>query len=118
MDRLLFYLTIDQLSLKLKSQLCLLHLDDATLGEVDVVHELEVIKQDGEELVLMLNGKKSEIISDCAATRNSILLSLLDAHFDSFTNATLPGFPIGEVNSVSDTIREKTHVLKIMRSRL
>ena len=41
----------------------------------DVSHDLEVIKQDGEKPGVMLNGKKSEMISDCTATRNSILSS-------------------------------------------
>ena len=55
---LLFCLIIHHLSLKLKSQLCLLYLDDVTLeGEAeDVLHDLGVLKQDGEELGLTLPG--------------------------------------------------------------
>ena len=106
---LLFCLIIYQISLKLKSQLCLLYLDDVTMGGKveDVLHDLEVIKRDGEELGLILNGKKSEIISGCVVSSNNILSCLPDAHIVPPAKATLLGSPIGDVNSISDITKRR-----------
>ena len=60
---LLFCLTLHNLSLQLKSDLCVLYLDDTTLGGSceDILHDLGVIK-DAAKLGLSPNNSKSEII--------------------------------------------------------
>ena len=52
---LLFCLSIYQLLLQLKTELCLLYLDVVTLGGKveDVLHDREVVRRNGEELGLI-----------------------------------------------------------------
>ena len=75
---LLFCLTIHPLVSQLKLELCVWYLDDSTIGgpAEDIKHDLEVIVCEGAALGLHLNERKSEVIGDDLAARDSILLSI------------------------------------------
>ena len=85
---LLFCLTIHELILQLESDLCMLYLDDGTLGRNPkvVLWDLQLVEQGGVELGLSLNHKKLEVIScDCiaretllSATAANVSLSVSD----------------------------------------
>ena len=101
---LLFCLTLHQLSLQLRSELCLFYLDNGTLGgsEDDILHDLEVINNAADELGLMLNMQKCELITCSSTIRDSSLL----------------GSPLGDIDCISDTIQLKVSILEIMGIRL
>ena len=107
---LLFCLTIHQLCSKLKSELSLFYLDDGTLGgNAEMLqHDLEVVEQEGAELGLKLNHLKSEVICSVPDIRNSILSYLPGARVVDPGDATLLGSPIGDVTSISLSLRRKT----------
>ena len=117
---LLFCLTIHPLVSQLKSELCLWYLDDTTIGgpAEDVKHDLEVIVCEGAALGLHLNERKSEVICDDLAARDSILLSIPEAQTIDPESACLLGSPIGDIRSISDAISGKTKLLRTMGDRL
>ena len=114
---LLFCLTIHPLVSQLKSELCVWYLDDGTIGGAaeDVKRDLEVIVCEGAALGLHLNERKSEVIVDDPAARDSILpgAQVTDPAF-----AFLLGAPIGDTSSTSDAISGKTQLLCRMGDRL
>ena len=75
MGPLLFCLTLHQLSLQLRSELCLFYLDDGTLGgsEDDILHDLEAINNAADELGLVLNMQSSSHAICSSMIRDSIL---------------------------------------------
>ena len=116
---LLFCLSLYQLHSQVKSEFCVLYLDDVTLGEnlEDVLHDLEVFERVAAELGLLLNHCKSVICSD-QPMRASILASVPEVRVVDPADACLLGSPIGDVGSISNTINETVHVLEIMGDRL
>ena len=117
---LLFCLTIHPLVSQLKSELSAWYLDDSTIGgpAADVKHELEVIVCEGAALGLHLNERKSEVIGDDLAARDSILPSIPEAQTIDPESAFLLGSPIGDTRSTSDAISGKTQLLRTMGDRL
>ena len=75
---LLFCFTIHPLVSQLKSELCILYLDDGTIGRTaeDIKHALEIVVREGAALGLHLNEQKSEVICEDPAPRGSILPSI------------------------------------------
>ena len=57
---------------------------------------------------LHLNERKSEVIGDDLAARDSILLSIPEAQTTDPESAFLLGSPIGDTRSTSDAISGKT----------
>ena len=114
-----FCLTIHPLVSQLKS-LCLVPRYDSTIGgpAEDVKHNLEVIVCEGAALGLHLNERKSEVIGDNLAARDSILLSIPEAQTTDPESAFLLGSPIGDTRSTSDAISGKTQLLCAMGDRL
>ena len=117
---LLFCLSIYRLSSQLKSELCLFYLDDITLGGnlEDAYHDVVVVEREAAELGLRFNRQKSEVICGDSATRDSILSALPGARVIDPMSATLLGSPIGDVDSISKSLSEKLHRLRIMGERL
>ena len=117
---LLFCLTIHELSSQLQSELCLFYLDDGTLGGSveDLKHDLEVVERLGAEIGLQLNSRKTEIICPNTDATASLRFSLPGAHVVDPMKATLLGSPIGDVSCISDTLRAKTNLLRMMGDRL
>ena len=90
---LLFCLTIHPLVSQLKSELGVWYLDDGNIGGVteDVKHDLEVVVREGAALCLLLNERKSEVICEDMAARDSILSSIPGAQVIDPASASLLG---------------------------
>jgi hypothetical protein len=117
---LLFCFSIHDLSCKLSADFCVMYLDDVTLGgSVDQLgHDLEIIQQ-AEELGLVLNNAKSEVIGISGSGHERELLSFLPgASFVSPLSAELLGSPIGDISCVEKAIFDKIEALKIIGARL
>ena len=117
---LLFCLTIHRLTMQLRSEFCAFYLDYGTLGGSvgDVAEDLWSVERMAEDLGLQLNRGKSEVICGDTATRESSLLAAPGLHVTSPTDASLLGSPLGDTESISNTIREKTHLLQTVENRL
>ena len=114
---LLFCLTIVS---RLKSSFAVFYLDDGTLGGSlhEVLSDLRLVEEEAAKLGLHLNHSKSELICDDVPTREAMLFEVPGLHNVSCSQATLLGSPIGNVECISDTIKEKTELLKLMGGRL
>ena len=117
---LLFCLTIHSLVSRLKSSFAVFYLDDGSLGGSlqEVLSDLRLVEEEAAKLGLHLNHSKSEIICDDAPTRKAMVFEVPGLHNVSCSQATLLGSPIGKVECISDTIKEKTELLKLMGGRL
>ena len=71
---LLFCLSIHHVVCHLKSELCIGYIDD-----LDVQHDVDLVECEAGELGLVLNHKKSEIITNNPSSRSSILAQMPDA---------------------------------------
>ena len=78
---LLFCLALHQLHSHMKSEFCVLYLDDVTLGgdREDVLHDFKIFEREAADLGLLLNQHKSEVICEARTTREYILSSILGA---------------------------------------
>ena len=116
---LLFCLTIHKLTSQLESELCLFYLDDGTLGgeAEQVLRDLLLIEQGAKELGLSLNHAKSEVISTEPAARNILLASAPNLHVTDPAFATLLGSPLGSIECINESIREKVESLRILGDR-
>ena len=112
---LLFCLTLHRHCLQLRSELCIMYLDDVTLGGScsDILHDLEAIME-AENLGLTLNNSKSEIICHDHTTRGSIITHLPGAQVVDPSHASLLGSPLDDDKSVSMAIEEKIAILMRM----
>ena len=90
------------------------YLDDGTLGGPlqEVLSDLRLVEEEAAKLGLHLNHSKSELICDDAPTREAMLFEVPGLHNVSCYQATLLGSPIGKVECISDTIKEKTELLE------
>ena len=61
---------------------------------------------------------EQQLICDDAPTREAMLFEVPGLHNVSCSQATLLGSPIGKGKCISDTIKEKTELLKLMGGRL
>ena len=95
------------------------YLDNISLeGDVIVVlHDLVVIEREAEELGLLLNHRKSEVICSDMSTRNFIVF-FPGASVVEPSEACLLASPIGDLDCVSSVIDEKVRLLRIMGERL
>ena len=120
LDPLLFCLTIHPLVSTLKSSFAVFYLDDGSLGGSlqEVLSDLKLVELDEAKLGLHLNHSKSELICDDAPTLEALLFEVSGLHNVSCSQATLLGSPIGKVECISDTIKQKTELLKLMGGRL
>ena len=80
--------------------------------------DLEVVEREGARIGLQLNRQKSEIICTDPDTTIFVQSSLPGALVVEPSTATLLGSPIGDVVSVSATLKAKTNMLKRMGERL
>ena len=117
---LLFCLTLQQLSLQLRSELCLFYSDNGTLGgsEDDILHDLEVINDAADELGLMLNVQKCELITCSSTIRDSILSVSPQLQVTMPDSVSLLGSLLGDIDCISDTIQLKVSNLETMGIRL
>lgn len=115
---LLFCLTLHRHCLQLRSELCIMYLDDVTLGGscFDLLHHLGVIKE-AEKLGLTLNNSKSEMICHDHTTGGSIITCLPGAQVVDPLHVSLLGSPLGDDSSVSAAIEEKMAGLVRMGER-
>ena len=120
MGPLLFCLTLHQLSLQLRSELCLFYLDDGKLGgsEDDILHDLEAINNAADELGLVLNMQKCELITCSSMIRDSILSVSPQLQVIMPDYVSLLGSPLGDIACICDTIQLKVSNLETMGARL
>ena len=117
---LLFCLTIQDMISSLSSSYRVFYLDDGTLGGPveEVLADLRYLVDTSRELGLVLNTKKSEIIS-----KDNTAVSTMQTAFPSLscvspTNATLLGSPIGGLQSINALIATKIQTLQSLGARL
>ena len=81
----------------MRSEFCILYLDDVTLGGnvEDLVHDLRVFQQEAAELGLRLNQQKSEIICNHSLVPSPILALIPDAAITDPNIACLLGSLLG-----------------------
>ena len=115
---LLFCLTLHHLCRRLRSPLCVLYLDDVSVGGPveDVLHDLDIIKS-AEELGLSLNNSKSEIICHDVTTWETLTRALPGAVVVNPESACLLGSPLGNVSSIDICLDDKIQALSIMGAR-
>ena len=117
---LLFCLTIHHLTLQLSSEFCVFYLNDETLGGSmeDVLQDLHTVQQVAEDLGFQLNGGKSEVICVDPTTGKSFLSAAPGLHVTSPNHVALLSSPLGDMDSISNTICEKINLLQAMGDRL
>ena len=100
---LLFCLSLYHLLSQMRSEFCILYLDDVTLGGnvEDLTHDLRVFQQEAAELGLRLNQRKSEIICNDSLVPSPIQALIPDAAITDPNIACLLGSPIGNIESTS-----------------
>ena len=113
-----FFLAIHRHCEQLRSPLCVMYLDDVSVGGSmdDVLHDLDVIKA-GENLGLFLNCSKCEVICHDVTVRAHIASALPGAMVVNPKSACLLGSPLGDVASIDASSEEKIRALSIMASR-
>ena len=84
----------------------------------DVQHDVALIERKAGELGLVLNHKKSEIITNDPSSRSSILAQMPNALVVEPQSATLLDSPLWDVESTSLSIHDKTALLQVMGERL
>ena len=96
----------------MRSEFCILYLDDVTHGEnvEDLTHDLRVFQQEAAELGLQLNQRKSEIICNDSLVPSSIQALIPNA---AITDPNIAS-PIGNIESTSKVIVEKARLLEIV----
>ena len=116
---LLFCLTLFHLGQGLSSDLCILYLDDVTIGGNlgCILSDLELIKG-AKSLGLILNNSKSEIISASDSTLSLLLSHLPGAQLLPPSQASLLGSPLGDENCMSAAIMDKVEALQRMGNHL
>ena len=117
---LLFCLTTHPLVTSLQSEFRVFYLDDGTLGGSlqTVLHDLDLVKEKAAELGLELNLSKSELVCDDESTCEAFLSQAPGIRRVSCGKASLLGTPLGSVDSISGTIKEKADILRRMGERL
>ena len=83
-----------------------------------VTRDLELVLREGAELGLQLNELKFEVVGTDPTAREKVLTSIPGAREINSSSAVLLGSPIGDVNSISDAISQKLHLLQTMADRL
>lgn len=96
---LLFCLTIHEVTQGLKSEFCVLYLDDLSLGGnvetlMDDLQTVRVLESYG----LSLNTSKSEVITDSSATFSLFTSSLPNSICVHPSSASLLGSPLGDLD--------------------
>ena len=114
----LFCLSLHCHCTQLKSEFCVMYLDDVTVGGAmeDILHDLTIIKN-LEKMGLTLNNSKSEIICEDATIRQTIITSLPGAQVVNPDSASLLGSPLGDVSSIDNSLSEKIQALQVMGTR-
>ena len=115
---LLFCLTLHRHCEQLQSPLCVMYLDDVSVGGPveDVLHDLEVI-QAAEELGLFLNSSKSEIVCHADVVRGTLITALPGAVVVDAEGACLLGSPLGDLASIDASLDKKIQALSTMGDR-
>ena len=118
---LLFCLTIHDMLMQLRGEFGVFYLDDGTLGGSleEVLRDVRMVERVAGDMGLQLNHRKSEIICDDPATRQSMLAAFPQFCVVSQDHATLLGSPVGNsVEGIEDAIGAKTSALAVMGDRL
>ena len=116
---LLFCLAIHEITQGMKSEFCVLYLDDLSLGgDVDTLRDDLQTVHCLESLGLSLNTSKSEIIADNTTTYDILVSSLPNSHYVHPSSASLLGSPLGDLDCVSTSIHAKVSDLSVVGDRL
>lgn len=115
---LLFCLAIHRHCKQLRSPLCVMYMDDVSVGGSveDALHDLDVIK-DAESLGLSLNPVKCEVICHNHMVRGRIVVALPGVRSVDPEKACLLGSPLGDVASIDAALEEKIEALSTMGAR-
>ena len=104
---------------RLNSDFCVGYLDDISLGGSvsSLLSDLSVIRE-AEDVGLVLNPAKSEIISNAEDSLIDLQSCLPGAPVYLPEEASLLGSPIGDLNSISSAIGKKLSSLRVLGDRL
>ena len=116
---LLFCLLLHSFMQRLNSDFCVGYLDDISLGGSvsSLLSDLSVIRE-AEDVGLVLNPAKSEIISNAEDSLIDLQSCLPGAPVYLPEEASLLGSPIGDLNSISSAIGKKLSSLRVLGDRL
>ena len=116
---LLFCITLHHFLAPLRSSFRVAYLDDVTLGGsvASLCKDISTLKG-AEDIGFFLNPLKSEVISNCSDTIESIHSVLPGAVVVSPDSCYLLGSPIGNSSTLSSAIDQKVSALKLMGERL
>ena len=119
LDPLLFCLSIYHHYSFLSAELCVMYLDDITMGGsiAEIGHDLEG-KESLAEVGLCLSTEKSGIICNNLVTREAINMMLPGAWLVDPSSSCLLGSPLGNVDCISGALREKFSSLQVIGERL
>ena len=117
---LMFCLAIQPLIERLISEFVVSYLDDGPLGGRvgEALQDLQMVERTAEDLGLQLNRGKSEVIAHDSCSLEPLLAIAPELTVTSPKQAILLGLPLGNAESVSRSIGEKTEQLEVMGDRL
>uniref|UniRef100_A0A1X7SSY7 Reverse transcriptase domain-containing protein n=1 Tax=Amphimedon queenslandica TaxID=400682 RepID=A0A1X7SSY7_AMPQE len=116
---LLFCLSLHRFLRRLNSPFCVGYLDDISLGGPvsSLLSDLTIVKE-AESVGLVLNSKKSEIITKDDDTLQNLRTTLPGAISCAPGDANLLGSPLGDPASLSSAISDKLSSLRRLGDRL
>ena len=117
---LFFSLTIHHLLNQLSSEFKVFYLDDGTLGGTieEVVNDLGMLEGVADTLGLVLNHRKTEVVSNNEAIRRAMLAVHPDLKCVDPADACLLGSPIGDDQSIDCSLSAKLRSLELLGERL
>ena len=116
----MFSLAIHRLLSHLKADFKVFYLNDGTLGGTpeEVVEDLRRIEDAADDLGLVLNHRKSEVICSDPTTKCYMLSVSPDFHHVDPAKACLLGSPIGDRESIDEVLEVKRSTLELLGERL
>ncbi|KAK8720595.1 hypothetical protein OTU49_013221 [Cherax quadricarinatus] len=115
----LFCIAVREITVRLTSELNIWFLDDGTLAgtKESLLHDLTQVMTRGQEMGLVLNPSKCEIISVSQQVINAVRSKLPGAAVIAPTNSVLLGAPLGS-NATDTILRKKLEELRRMEQRI
>ena len=83
-----------------------------------MLQDLRLVEEGGKELSLPLNHGNSEVISNDPTTKDTLLTSAPNLQPTDQSSVTLLGSPLGDIEGIGATIRDKMESLRTMGGRL
>lgn len=117
---LLFCLAIHRLVEKLSSELNLWYIDDGILGGniTDILHDIDIIKTDGQKIGMKLNESKCELITPDEEVIKTVRLTLPSVNCVKPRDAIVLGAPVGGSGAINSVLSQKLAEFQRLADRL